>query len=63
MEGKTIEEDDDPHSIEMKDTIGDHVVQDKKYSSTAQQFRETLKMTKHNIGTKEDLKIAIIGDH
>ena len=52
VDNKETKDDDDPRSIEIKETAGEHVMQDKLSSITVSEFKDPLKIKKHNIGTK-----------
>ena len=63
VDSKELDEDEDPHSIQIKETIGERVVQDEPFSNTMPKFREPLKVNKNNISSQEELKMEIIGDY
>ena len=56
-----MEGDSYPHSLQIKENVWECIVQDEPSSNTIAEFREPLKTKKHNIGTEEKPKMAIIG--
>jgi hypothetical protein len=62
IESDDVDE-DDPRGIQIKETKGEHVVEGKASDMVATDYGHLIKTKKHNIGTEEAPKMAIIEDY
>jgi hypothetical protein len=56
-------DDDDPRGIQIKESEGEHTLKGKATDMAAPNYNSSIKTKKHNIGTEEAPKMAIIGDY
>ena len=56
-------DDEDPHDIQIIKSEGEHALKGKVVKTTTPDYNDPIKNKKHNIGTEEAPKMAIIGDY